>query len=89
MDPPKEMSTIPTEEANPKSATMPASNLKEPVTAKVVREPAAERKSPKFLGWEKVFHPSKHVVAAGQIPHLTGGPRPRHCNWEERMIQVP
>ena len=58
MDPLEEMSAIPTEEANPQSTTTPAGTPKEQVTMRAVREPAAERKSPKFLGWEKVLHPS-------------------------------
>ena len=47
---PLEMSTIPTEEANPQSTATPAGTSKEQVTVREVREPAAERKSPKFLG---------------------------------------
>ena len=66
----------------------PASIPKEQVTMMAVREPAAERKSPKFLGWEKVLHPSQPVVAARQTTHPSRGPRLRHCNWEERMVQV-
>ena len=58
MDPLEETSAIPTEEANPQSTTMPASTPEEPVTTRAVREPAVERKSPKFLCWEKVLHPS-------------------------------
>ena len=58
MDPLEETSTIPTEEANTQSVVMPAGTPKEPVTTRVIREPAAERKSPKFLGWEKILHPS-------------------------------
>ena len=34
-------------------------------------EPALEGRAPKFLGWEKVLHPSQPVVAAGEIPQLT------------------
>ena len=55
---PKETSAKPTEEANPQSARM-------------AKESIAEKRPPiKFLGWEKVLHPSQPVVAAGQIPHL-------------------
>ena len=86
---PEEMSTIPTEEADPQSATTPASTPEEQVTARTVREPAAERKAPKYLGWEKVLHPSQPVTAAAQIPQLLRGPRLRLCDWEERMVQVP
>ena len=41
------------------------------------RELAGERRAPKFLGWEKFLHPSWPVVAAGEVPHLLRGPRPR------------
>ena len=57
MVPPEEMSAIPTEEADLQSAVTPASTPKEQVTVLAVREPAAERKTPKFLSWEKVLHP--------------------------------
>ena len=33
-----------------------------------VPEPAPERRTLKFLGWEKVLHLSQPVVAAGEIP---------------------
>ena len=35
--------------------------------APCVPEITTERRSPKFLGWEKVLHPSEPVVAAGEI----------------------
>ena len=38
-------------------------------------EPAPEERVPKFLGWEKVLHPSQPVVAAGDIPQPTRAPR--------------
>ena len=38
-------------------------------------EPAPERRAPKFVGWEKVLHPSQPVVAAGDIPRPTRTPR--------------
>ena len=34
-------------------------------------EPAPEGRDPKFLGWEKVLHPSQPVVATGEITQLT------------------
>ena len=58
MIPLEETFTIPTEETNPQSTTTPASTPEEEATVGVAREPAAERRSPKFLGWEKVLHPS-------------------------------
>ena len=81
MVPPEETSAIPTEEANPQSTAMPAGTPEEHATTRAVREPAAER-SPKFLGWEKVLHPSRPMVAAGEIPCPLQGPRLR----EERMV---
>ena len=57
MVPPEEMSAIPTEEADPQSTMTPASTPEEPATMRVVREPAVERKPPKFLGWEKGIAP--------------------------------
>ena len=33
-----------------------------------VPEPTKERRGPKFLGWEKVLHPSQPVMATGEIP---------------------
>ena len=38
-------------------------------------EPALEGRAPKFLGWEKVLHPSQPVVATGEIPLMTRIPR--------------
>ena len=31
-------------------------------------KPAPEERAPKFMGWEKVLHPSQPVVATGEIP---------------------
>ena len=68
----EETSTGPAKKAKPLSvATTPASAPEVQATTKAAREPAAERRSPKFPGWEKVLHPSQPVVAAGQIPHLS------------------
>ena len=87
MVPPEEMSTIPTEEANCQSTgTTHVGNPEEEATVGVTREPAAERRSPKFPGWEKVLHLSQPMVAARQIPHPSRGPRLRFCNWEERVV---
>ena len=35
--------------------------------APCVPEPVLERRAPKFVGWEKVLHPSQPVVAARDI----------------------
>ena len=42
-----------------------------------VLEPTPERRCPKFLGWEKVLHPSQPVVAAGEIPQPSKILKPR------------
>ena len=81
--PPEEMSTNPGEKAEPHSmATMPAIAPGVQATTKAVEEPAAERKCPKFPSWEKVLHPSRPVVAAGQIPHPSESLGWRFHNWE-------
>ena len=36
--------------------------------APCVSESTMEKRGPRFLGWEKVLHPSQLVVAAGEIP---------------------
>ena len=40
-------------------------------------ESTTERRSPKFLGWEKFLHPSQAVVAAGEISQPSKTLRPR------------
>ena len=42
-----------------------------------VPEPTKERRDPKFLGWEKVLHPSQPVMAAGEIPQSSKTSKPR------------
>ena len=86
MIPLEEMSAIPSEKANPQSATTPARTPEGKAIKGAARGPAVERRSPKFLGWEQVLHPSQPVVAAGQIPHPSRDPKLRFCNWEERVV---
>ena len=43
----------------------------------LVPEPQLKEKAPKFIGWERVLHPSWPVVAAGEIPQPTQTLRPR------------
>ena len=87
MVPLEKMSATPTEEVNPQSTgTTPASTPEEEATMGVTREPAVDRRSPKFPGWEKVLCPSQSMVATGQIPHPSRGPGLRFCNWEERVV---
>ena len=40
-------------------------------------ELAMERRGPKFLGWEKILHPSQPVVATGEISQPSRSLRPR------------
>ena len=80
-----ETSTIPTEEADHQSTTTSARIPKGKAIKGAARESAVERKSPKFLRWEKVLHPSWPVVAAGLIPCPSRGPKLR----EEWVVQIP
>ena len=45
--------------------------------ASCVPESAMNRRSPKFLGWEKILHPSQPVVATGEISQQSKALRPR------------
>ena len=45
--------------------------------ASCVPESAMKRRSPKFLGWEKILHPSRPVVATGEISQPSKALRPR------------
>ena len=62
----------------PKEATLegaqpaPANSPVKEATMDVTMEPTREKKPlNQFPGWEKVLHPSRQVVAAGQIPPLS------------------
>ena len=81
--PPEETSVIPPEEVTPQCAqpTPDGAPMKEAVVDTTV-EPAAEKRPPnKFPDWEKVLHPSRPVVATGQIPPLSRGLRQRPHSW--------
>ena len=83
----EETSANPSEKAKPHSvATVPAVAPGVPATTKAVEEPPAERRCPKFPSSEKVFHPSRPVVAAGQMSHPSESLRWRFCNWEKMTI---
>ena len=78
-------------EATPKSAQLTQANspVKEAI-AEVNKGPTREEKPPnQFLGWEKVLHPSRQVVAARQVPPLLRSPkqRPHNQSSGERMAQ--
>ena len=63
---------LPKKEDDQSLETLPTNVPKTPCTP----EPAMER-SPKFLGWEKILHPSQPVVAAGEISQPSKASRPR------------
>ena len=69
MTPPEEMSTSPNKKAEPQStAITPAVAPEVQAITKAAGELAAERKSPKFPGWEKVLHPSNLWWLQGRYP---------------------
>ena len=74
---PEEMPIIPPKEATPESAQpTPTNPLVNKVTVDMTMEPTVEKRPPnKLSSWEKVLHPSRPVVATGQIPPLLRGPR--------------
>ena len=63
---------LPEEEEGDSLQTPGTTNLSE---VPCMPEPAPEERAPKFLGWEKVLHPSQPVVATGDIPQPTRAPR--------------
>ena len=64
---------LPKKEEDQSLETLPANIPKMPCTPEL----ATERRSPKFLGWEKILHPSWPVVAAGEISPPCKASRPR------------
>ena len=66
-----------------------------PVTEATVNttlEPTVEKRPlNKFPGWEQVLHPSRPVVATGQIPPLSRSPRQRPCSRSlgEGLVWMP
>ena len=59
---------LPKEEEEESPQTPGPTNLPE---APCMLEPALERRALKFVGWEKVLHPSQPVVATRDIPRPT------------------
>ena len=52
-------------------------------------EPLPEERAPKFLGWQKVLHPSRPVVATRDIPQPTRTPRLKvGSNQLSQMIPI-
>ena len=81
---PEEMSL---KEATPQSTSTGV--VDEGTGAKVTGEPAGERRAPKFLGWEKILHPSRPVVATAEVPCLSRGPRAKgRGNSMDPMCQI-
>ena len=62
---------------------MPAADISK---APHVPEPPPEERVPKFLGWEKVLHPSQPVVATGEIPQPTKTSRPKVGSSQPSMM---
>ena len=91
--PPEETSIIPPEEVTPQSTQpTPAGNpTKEAAVDMTVQSTAEKRPPNKFPGWEKVLHPSRPVVAAGEILPLSRGPRQRPCSQSmgEGLVHIP
>ena len=75
--PPEETSIIPPEELTPQSVQpTPAGAPTKEAAVDMTMEPAAEKRPPnKFSGLEKVLHPSRPVVAVGEISPVPRGPR--------------
>ena len=72
---PEESPITPPKEATPKGALQaPANSPIKEATMDITMGPTTEKKPPnQFPGWEKVLHPSRLVVAAGQFPSLSRG----------------
>ena len=75
----EESPVTPPEEATPMGAQpTPANSPIKEITMDITMEFTVERKPPnQFPGWEKVLHPSRLVVATGQIPPLLRDPKQR------------
>ena len=77
---------LPKEEEEESPQTPGATNVPE---AHCVPEMTPEGRAPKFVGWEKVLHPSQPVVAAGNIPQPTRTPRLKvGSNQISQMIPI-
>ena len=88
----EESLTTQSEEATHKSAQPVHTNSPvEEATAKITEEEPTKREQPPnwFPGWKEVLHPSRPVVAAGQIPPISWGSkeRPHSQSYGERMVQ--
>ena len=89
----EEAPIIPSEEVTPGATQPTPANI--PVKEAAVdatMEPAVEKRPlNKFSGCEKVLHPSRSVLTAGQIPPLSKGLRQRPCGQSlgEGLVQIP
>ena len=72
---PEETLIISPKEVTPQSAQpMPAGiPVREATIEMTVEPPAEKRPLNKFPGWEKVLHPSRPIVAAGETSPLSRG----------------
>ena len=64
---------LPKKENDQSLETLPANIPKAPCAPEL----PTERRSPKFLGWGKILHPLRPVVAAGEISQPSRASRPR------------
>ena len=89
---PEESLTTQSEETTPKG-TQPVytDSPVEEATVKVTEEEPTRREQPpnQFPGWKQVLHPSRPVIATGQIPPISQGSkwRPHSRSLGERMVQ--
>ena len=88
---PEEPSITQSKEAAPQSAQpMQTDSPVKEAGAKVAKELTKKEQPPnQFPGWKEVIHPSRLVVATGQIPPILQGPKQRPHSWSswERMVQ--
>ena len=80
-------------ESHPASKVDTMANVpKKSATRQTPLELAQERKSPKFLRWEKVLHPSQLVAVVGKPPHPSRSPEwtyPCEATHNQPMRKVP
>ena len=86
----EEPSTTQSEETTPKSAQpMQTDSSVGKATVNITKEPTKKEQPPnQFPRWREVLHPSRPVVATGQIPPISQGSkwRPHNQSSGERMV---
>ena len=90
---PEETPIIPPKEVTPQSTQpTPASTPIKKAMKDMTMEPIAEKKPlNQFPGWEKVLHPSRPIVTAGETPPLLRGTkqRPHSLSSGGGLVQQP